>query len=226
MPVKQPYDRLLQLPFFLGMSRNEVTELMGYTKLGFYKVDGGCSIVKEHDGCDKLVFLLDGQMEVIKSSDRHDYKICEYIHAPALIEPERLFGLYPFFTRSYSAHTACQLMTISKPDVLAICQAHNIFFINLLGQLSTVAQKLSAKPWHDVTEEKESRVISFLAERMLTLRGKKTVEIKMQTLATAVRESRLNVSRMLNRWHDLGLIVLGRERIQIPAFERLLERGK
>lgn len=217
--MTQTYETLLQLPLFLGMSQEEVMEIVGYTKLGFHKREAGCTIVREHDMCDHLIFLLNGEMEVVKSSDRHDYTIREQVFAQHLIEPERMFGLHQRYIHTYTASSLCHLMTISKQDVLTICQTYSIFFFNLMGLISTTGQKLQVLPWHDNETDRERRIVDFLSKRMLTLKGPKTIEITMQTLATAIRESRLNVSRVLNRWHDEGKIKLSHGIIRIPSFE-------
>lgn len=224
--MNQTYEKLLQLPLFFGMSRNEMTELVGYTKLGFHKREAGRPIVSEHDACKEMIFLIGGEMVAKKSSDSHDYTICERIAAPMMIEPERLFGLYQHYTRSYTAFSECQLLTIQKPDVLAICQSHNICFLNLLGIISTSAQKCENKPWHEEQTSIERRILHFLSQRMLTQTGKKVAKIKMQTLASNIHESRLNVSRVLNRWCQEGLIENSRGVILIPEYSRLTANVK
>lgn len=44
----------------------------------------------------------------------------------------------------------------------------------------------------------------------------------MERLAEEVNDSRLNVSRVLNRMQEAGVLELHRGRIEIPQFERLL----
>jgi predicted transcriptional regulator len=44
----------------------------------------------------------------------------------------------------------------------------------------------------------------------------------MERLAEEVNDSRLNVSRVLNRLQTMGLLELHRGRIEIPQVERLL----
>lgn len=222
--MENTYEKLLQLPLFLGMSKEEVTDLVGWTKLGFHKCEAGEMIAREHDTCRGLVFLQQGAVMVEKQADNHAYKVQERLEAPSVIEPERLFGLYQRYSRTYLAAEECRLISIDKQAVMNICHRHTIFFLNLLGLVATAEQRLAGQPWHDKPVGTEQRMVRFLQERMLTQRGAKTVFIKMQTLATAICESRLNVSRVLNRWNDAGLASISRGRIDIPAFERLLER--
>ena len=47
MQEDRVYDNLLNLPLFLGMSRNDLLEVAGHTKFDFQKAEKGLTIVKE-----------------------------------------------------------------------------------------------------------------------------------------------------------------------------------
>lgn len=204
------------------MGKEEVTDIVGYTKLGFHKCEIGQEIVHEHEACTELIFLQSGALSTSKSSDSHNYLVTERIEAPMLIEPERLFGLYQHYSHTYHTLAESHLISIGKADVLRLCAGHTLFLVNFLGLLSTSAQRQKDKMWHTRPENIEQSIVRFLADRVSTLKGEKTVTIKMQTLASAISESRLNVSKVLNQWSKEGLISISRGRIHIPAFERLL----
>lgn len=204
------------------MGKDEVTDIVGYTKLGFHKYENGQDIVQEHEECHELLFLQSGVLTASKSSANHSYTVVERVEAPMLVEPERLFGLHQHYSYSYCALSDCHLMTIGKADVLRLCASHKLFLLNLLGMLSTSAQRQNNRLWHQRPDNIEQAIVRFLGERMRTPKGEKTVKIKMQTLATAIGESRLSVSRVLNRWDEEALICISRGLIRIPAFERLL----
>ena len=44
MPDLLLYDKLLQFPLFQGMSRNDLAEIVAYTRLGFHKFKATISI--------------------------------------------------------------------------------------------------------------------------------------------------------------------------------------
>jgi DNA-binding IclR family transcriptional regulator len=54
--------------------------------------------------------------------------------------------------------------------------------------------------------------------------GRKELHIGMQQLANRLNASRLGVSRALHTLENQGLLVLSREKIEIPFAERLLEK--
>ena len=62
----QLYDKLLELPLFIGISTDELSDIVGQTKFGFHKLiaDNACSM---DDKCTQLFFLMNGTLRVIKS---------------------------------------------------------------------------------------------------------------------------------------------------------------
>ena len=89
MQEDRVYDNLLNLPLFLGMSRNDLLEVAGHTKFDFQKAEKGLTIVKEGEPCTRLYFLLTGELNVITEADDHGYRIEEDIKAPESFEIER-----------------------------------------------------------------------------------------------------------------------------------------
>ena len=60
----QLYDKLLQLPLFQGMSHDDLTLVVGHTKIGFHKLSAGHLLVKDGDICDQLYCLMSGALTV------------------------------------------------------------------------------------------------------------------------------------------------------------------
>ncbi|MBR5634889.1 MAG: winged helix-turn-helix domain-containing protein, partial [Prevotella sp.] len=94
--------------------------------------------------------------------------------------------------------------------------------INLLNIVSAQSHRLQRYLWHPQPQSLDQRIVRFIAERSLRPAGPKLLHIKMTRLADELNESRLNVSRALNRLQKAGLLTLGREKIEILALERLI----
>ena len=92
----QMYNKLLELPMFIGISNAELADIVGNTKFGFHKLSEGKILVKEDEKCEQLYFLVSGSLRVLSRADNHRYSIEEQLKAPAVIQPEH-------FLRSYSA---------------------------------------------------------------------------------------------------------------------------
>ena len=52
------HDRLLLLPLFQGMTRNDIETVVAHTRLGFSKCGKGKVIIEDGEPCDHLRFLL------------------------------------------------------------------------------------------------------------------------------------------------------------------------
>ncbi len=218
------YDNLLNLPLFLGMSRNDLLEVAGHTKFDFQKLEDGATIVKEGDACLRLYFLLAGDISVITEADDHGYRIEEDITAPELFQVEHIFGLSQRFTRTYIAKSNCSVMSISKQEVQKLSSRYEIFRINLLNLFSTQAQKYNRRLFRVPPKTLQERIIRWFESHCLRPAGEKMFYVKMARIADEMSVKRIYVSQALNEMQDQHLVHLHRGRIYIPALEKLINR--
>ena len=101
----QLYDKLLELPLFIGISTDELSDIVGQTKFGFHKLIADKPLVSMDDKCTQLFFLMNGTLRVISHADNHRYRIEEELSAPAVIQPEHFFGLMQRYTKDFIAQT-------------------------------------------------------------------------------------------------------------------------
>ena len=222
MPIGIIHDRLLELPLFQGMSRNDLNQVVAHTKFGFLKFSKNKVVVSEGDACRHIYFLMSGKLSVTGRSDDGSYSIEEVMMAPGVLQPERIFGWSQRFTRTFTTATSCNMARIDKSQVMELTAKFEIFRLNLLNIVSTQIQRLSHQPWRQKPQGIRQKIARFTEQHCLYPAGKKTLHIKMETLAQAINESRLNVSRELNSMHEEGLIRLTRGIIEIPALENLI----
>jgi len=216
------HERLLELPLFQGMSRNDLQQVIADTHFSQPSYAKGKTIVSEGEPCDRLFFLVDGTICTIRHADDNGYVITETMQSPDVLQPERIFGLTQRFTRTFCCLSDCTFICISKQDALALADSYQIFRLNLLNIICTQSQRLARTPWRTKPQDIRHKIVRFIAERCLRPAGKKTVSIKMERLAHEISESRLNVSRELNAMHREGLIVLRRGEICVEALEKLI----
>ena len=216
------YDRLLQFTLFQGMSRTEMMEVMGHTKFGFDKQQANKRIIREGDACHQVVFLTSGTIQSETSSDDHAYHVIETFSAPYIIQPERLFGLTQRYTASFKTLTDCNFLTIDKEEIFLLLETQFVFRLNMMNMLATLSQRASHHPWRSLPATLSQRVARFFADHCYYPAGPKTFYILMQRLADELNESRLDVSRTLNKMQSAGLLMLHRGRIEIPQLEQLL----
>ena len=218
----QLYDHLLQFPLFQGMSRDDLSLVAGHTKFGFLKTAAGQTVVKEDETCNQLFFLLSGSLRVETRSDDHSYCVIEQLAAPYVLQPEAIFGYNQRFTHTFTALTECSFITIGKDEVMRLSEEFLVFRLNILGLYATQTQKLLRIFWHRHPKTLRERVIRFFRLHCLYPAGPKSFHILMTKLAAEVGDRRLDVSRVLNKLQDDGLLTLHRGRIDVPQMERLL----
>ena len=222
MAVLQIYDRLLQFPLFQGMSRDDLEIVAGHTRFGFQKVTAGRQIIHAGDPCTHLYFLINGTLKIETFSDDSRYSVIEQMSSPYILQQESIFGYYQRYTHNFYALTDANFLTLDKEEVVRLSEDFLVFRLNLMNHLATQSQKLIQMQWRRSPLSLRERIVRFFFQHTLYPAGPKTVHILMERLAEEVNDSRLNVSRALNRMQETGVIELHRGRIEIPQLERLL----
>lgn len=216
------YAKLLQLPFFQGIDRDELEAMASKIRFDFQKYDEGAWIARENDRCATLTLVMTGSVEAEAISADHSYSLRELIDAPCAIEPERIFGLRQHLARGYRATTPCNVLRLQKDDVLRLCAQSLVFELNVLNTISTSAQRAGSAFWRTPPTTIPRKIATFVAHRSLRPAGPKTLSIRLTDLGSAIGESRLNVSRSLHVLEAQGLVALARQTIIIHRLEQLL----
>lgn len=216
------YAKLLQLPFFQSIDRDELEAMASKIRFDFQKYDEGAWIARENDRCATLTLVMTGSVEAEAISADHSYSLRELIDAPCAIEPERIFGLRQHLARGYRATTPCNVLRLQKDDVLRLCAQSLVFELNVLNTISTSAQRAGSAFWRTPPTTIPRKIATFVAHRSLRPAGPKTLSIRLTDLGSAIGESRLNVSRSLHGLEAQGLVVLARQTIIIHRLEQLL----
>jgi len=218
----QLYDQLLQFPLFLGLSRDDLGRIAGHTKLDFRKEGANTVLLRAGAPCTHLCLLLSGTVSVETRSDDGTYTLVEQLNAPVILQPEAIFGYQQRYSHTFRSVTPVALLRIDRQEVVRLTDEFLIFRINLLNLLATQTQKLLHRPFRHRPDTLDERIIRFLSERCVHPAGPKNLYILMARLAEEVGDSRLDVSRALNRLQRDGLVILHRGRIEVPRMERLL----
>lgn len=217
------YDTLLQLPLFQGLAKNDFTSILDKVKIHFLKRKAGDTVALGGEDCRELVFLLNGSL-VSKTSDRDElYTFYEAINAPFLIEPYSLFGWSTKYVSTYTALTACNLVTIEKAYLLSELNNYEIIRLNYLNILSNRAQNLHDRLWTNLPESLHDRIVEFILLHSYVPGGEKRLKIKMDDLAKLLSSTRIRVSKALNEMQDKHWLTLNRGEIRIPDISLLKE---
>ena len=172
----------------------------------------------------QLIFILQGTVYAKSIDNEHGYVLYETFDSPQVIEPYSLFGMFPQYTASYHAQTDISTVSFNKSYVLSELNKYEIFQLNYLNVISNRAQNVYRKLWDTHIGNTAEKITNFLQLRCTKPAGEKTLQIKMEDLATLIDDTRINVSKVLNKFQEEGLIQLKRKEIHIPALEKLIEQ--
>ena len=214
-------EQLLELPLMQGMSRSDLNEVVAQTKIGFLKIAKGDDVIVEGAPCTHLYLLVSGSLWVESHSDDRSYSIVEEMAAPNILQPECIFGMTQRYTKTFRAITDCSFIRLEKSEVLRLSTEYMIFRINLLNIICTQSQRSLRIPWRVPAQGIRNKIARFVELHSIRPAGRKEVVVKMEDLAKMIGESRLNLSRELNRMHEEGVIDISRGRFVVHALEKL-----
>ncbi|MBO4565584.1 MAG: Crp/Fnr family transcriptional regulator [Bacteroidaceae bacterium] len=216
------FERMQSLPLLQGLTMQEFSDLIMNLKLDFQQWEEGDLIVGQGDRCNNLIYVIDGTFE----SELHDEttalilsEVCTSV--PHLIEPYNLFGVKRSYERSYVFKSSGSTFSISREFFMQRMLHNNIVRSNYINFLCNNLRKANALRTAVPHENIEEKIKSVIASFCLCSNGEKNVRVKMSDLADLVDETRLNVSSVLNKWNDQGLIELRRYGFRIKDFDRL-----
>ena len=216
------FDTLLQLPLFQGLAMEDFTCILEKVKLHFAKQKAGEILAQDGMPCDRLIFILNGNIAMTTTSVDSRYSLTEYFEAPYLIESQSLFGLYTTYSAKYTATTLVNSISIDKTSILNELLKYDIFRLNYLNMVSSYGQNMNEGLWSAAPDCLEERVYHFINTHIRRKQGEKLLKIKMEDLALIVNDTRTNVSRFLNDLQNNGFIELHRGEIFIFNVEELL----
>lgn len=215
------YDKLLQLPLFQGLCTSDLTKILEKVRLHFQRFQPGERIYAQGDVCDKLVFLLDGTIIAETTDDKKRFTFLEDLDSPHIIEPYSVYGMNTRYDSSYIAKTEVGIVSIDKSYIPNILTEYGIFQLNFINIICNRSQTLRSRLWNTHIGETNMKILCFIMIRCLRLTGRKVLRIRMEDLAILINETRINVSRALNEFQNLGLAELNRKEVVIPKLEEL-----
>lgn len=204
------YDILSKLPLFQGMSSEELREVVTKLKFSFQTLRARQCLADKGHNSRGLLFLIDGELEKRSASSDGAYTVTEYVTAPYLIEPDKLFGFRQRYSHRYTATTRSHAIFVKKDDVLFLFNQSVVFRLNILNMLSTRVQRYVESNWEAMPADIDARVLRFLARHTAEDNPETVFRITMRRLAQELGTSRLEVSQALNRLQQQGRVRLQR----------------
>ena len=218
------YNMLLGLPLFQGMSRADLFEVLEKTTFRFRRFEDGKTLYRQGERCDELSFFMGGTLVAETKAHGALFSFAEELHPYTAIEVQSLFGKSPNYKSTYTARGEVSLFSIEKRQVYTLIDTYEIFRINLLNMLCSQVENLHERLWAIAPHDLEGRMVLFVQSLCATPQGTKVLRCKMEDLAALLDETRLNVSRILNKWCGEGLIEMHRKEFVIHDMADLLHK--
>ena len=216
------YDTLLELPFFQGLCNEDLTSILEKVSLNFKDYKENQVIVKKGNPANQLIFIMEGRIRKETQTLNNKLVLEEIIRPPYVIEPQSLFGWRTTLFSEYTTDSPIKALIISKEALRNELLNYEVFKLNFLNYICFYNQKLNLLQWDLDAQSKEEQLISIfwnLSDRNCI---KQTIKVKMTDLAHFINTTRLNVSKILNKWKKTGLVELSRQEIFIPNPKQLL----
>lgn len=217
------FDTLLQLPLFQGLAQEDFTCILEKVKLHFTRYKAGETIVQAGENCDRLLFILKGEVSLLTTAQPFSYTFIEHIPAPGVIEPQSLFGMSTCYVANYVALTEVHTVSIEKSFVLSRLFQYDICRLNYMNLIGYRAQNFYKRTWSAYDSDLRKRIAAFILKRAERPLGVKILKIKLEELAEMIFSTRANVSKVLNAMQEEGLVELHRSKIIVPQAEKLAE---
>lgn len=213
-----PYERILQLPLFQGLTLAEMNLILGKVQFAFATFGAGDTIVHSGASDRRMTFVLNGEVRrqtlshadgsATGKSKPHPYEFLEYMSGPFVIEPHSLFGLDNRFLSTYTALSEVGVMSVGKDALLSHLCHYPIFTTNYLNMLSLRSQLYNSTLWSDPCDKGDPAdvVCDFFLRRFATPEGRKQVRITVRQLAAATGLTVSAVSAVLDSLSGQGII--------------------
>ncbi|MCD7711026.1 MAG: Crp/Fnr family transcriptional regulator [Porphyromonadaceae bacterium] len=215
------YSVLLQLPFFQGITRAKMAEIIEKTRFHFLKYQTGETVALRGEECSHLKFIVSGsvQSELLNSSG----KICisETLSAPNVLFPNYLFGRNTTYPGKITAKDNCGIMQIDKQSFISLIQQSPIFIINLLNILSRYSQK-SLESFLAISSGSVKERLAFWILSS-TQRNATDIQIngKLKDIYTFLKVQRAVFMAALNELSEEGTIIYSPQSIQLLDRQKL-----
>lgn len=215
------YEKLLNLPLFQGLSKNDITNIVDKVKLHFTKHEANEVILKQGAPCEEIFFLLEGSLYIETKYEEYDFSICETVDTPTVIEPYTLFGIETKYASTYTTKTSVNLMNIDKQSLVNKLYSYSVFRLNYVNILSGRLSNLHNILTYCVDNSIEQKILYFIQRFSIRTSGEIILNITMEQLADLLGETRINVSRVLNKWNEAHLVELKRKKITLFDYQKL-----
>lgn len=210
------YDTMTSIPLFLGMNAQDLHTVIEKSNMRIQLLEPGDVLALQGERCNLLTVLLRGELRVETMMADGGLRVEETLGGSAVLEPDSLYGIGRQWQSTYRAGTECQVMEIAKESVNRLIAGFEIFRINFINMLSTLATRRHQQMWMMPEMSNRRRLIHFLLTHTLyNIGGRKVYHTRMEDLGRYLGVTRSLVGKMLGELQADGLLAYDRNLIEV-----------
>ncbi len=209
------YDTLNAIPLFQGLNGIDLNRIFDRVQLTIECLNRGDTLFRQGELCRQMAILLDGTLQAETVSPDGTYTIREQVERVTTLECDILYGIQREWSSTYTANDECRLMLIPKDDVSRMLGALEVFRLNYINAVCTLAARRRRQAWKDPSPTLRERLVQFILSHTQCHKGPLQMAIRMQDLGAHLGTTRSLVSATLRRMQDEGMLTLSRRHIDI-----------
>jgi len=213
--IDSMFERLSEIPFFRGASKDLMERTVGMAKFHFLKYDAGQTIVTTGEPCSHARFVLDGSVRISIENADGRFRIGQTLTAPDVISPDFLFGHTTLYPGTVTAIGIVNTVQISKNDLIKILQSDSIFLYNMLNYLSMNSQKCIDGILSLSTGSIEERIATWVVAMTQPTSSDITLSCRQRDLYSVFGVQRSSFFTTLDHLRDRGIITYSTGEIQV-----------
>lgn len=222
--MNEMISKLKKNKFFKDLSSDNIaillSEITYYSK--FY--NKGEVIANEEDDCTSLGLILDGIVEIQRIYPSGKQINVKRLSVGDVFGEALIFSDKSSYPATVEAFSDCNILYISKGDILKLCTINEIVLINFMAELSNKIFMLNSKIKTIAFKSIKHKVINYILEQA-KIQNSQTIMLKesKEEIASSMGIPRPSLSRELMNLRDLNYIEFDRSTIKVINTEALEE---
>lgn len=222
--MKDIINKLEGNEFFNNLNSEEIEKLISNIRYSRKEYKKGEIIANEEDECNSLGFVLDGIVEIQRIYVSGKQIVLKRLSNGDVFGEALVFSKKSSYPSTVVAFSDCNILYISKADILKLCTMNPKVLGNFMSTLSNKILMLNAKIKSIAFKSIKHKVISFILEQAkIQKSGIIKLKESKEEIASSMGIPRPSLSRELMNLRDLNYIEFDRNVIKILKIEELEE---
>lgn len=203
-------ETIAALRLFEGLSLNDLQLITRGFTFNLISLRPGRTVRRCGERCGELLFIMKGSVRSVCEGTNVDFVFEEELDNRHVIEPYSLFGVSPYYRKTYRASTYVEIVGVDKRHVVKLIEDYDVFRLNFLNYVCSYAYHTRCRNLTMGAVGAVDKIIQFVLRLSETDRGDKLLKVKKTVLASLIGEPPVRTSAALGKLKEMGLVDVGR----------------